>query len=608
MIVHDYRQRIEGCFVGKSVGGTLGGPFEGDEGPLSLSYYDPVPQEMLPNDDLDLQVVWMEAIRRHGLPINRRSLADCWLENIHMFPDEYAVAHQNILHGYYPPMSGAYDNAFIAGMGAAIRSEIWACLAPGCPDLAARLAREDACCDHDKDGVDACVFFAAVESLAFVENDRDQLIDRGLTYLPAESRIRAVLEDTRRWWLEEEDWPKVRARIRAAYAVDNWTDVVMNLGYILLGWLAGEGDFGRSICIACNCGGDTDCTAATLGALLGLINPDSIGPEWSDPIGRVLVLSPSMVGMHPCPSLDDFCDQLEALAPQVLTYYGADASLATPHLPADASIPEPLYKRADGIMLSEAYSPRESLLCIQPLIVNLVYPVGWVFQPGTPSKLCARFNNPTERKLTGQAQFIPPYGWALDQSHAKVDLAPGASMTIDLSITAPPQDAIRTCTNFLDIRFTLDSLSFTVSAGMAQPIPWQVAAYDTMGDTEGLLFTPAEVAGHTRTASAGKHCFITEFKVPHNMTACYLAQAKGSVVLWLDGKEVIRHDDGFFVPAFHRHEGTGVDVYLEKGWRRAVIWLDAKDETPLYFGIGVAGRRGGGYVLDMEWRMPQLNK
>ena len=74
-----YRRKVLGCWLGKAVGGTLGGPYEGRPGPLALSYYDPVPTEMLPNDDLDLQVVWLEAIRRAGLPVDRRTLADAWL-------------------------------------------------------------------------------------------------------------------------------------------------------------------------------------------------------------------------------------------------------------------------------------------------------------------------------------------------------------------------------------------------------------------------------------------------------------------------------------------------------------------------------------------------
>ncbi len=164
---HDYYRRVTGCFTGKCVGGTLGMPFEGEERTLDLTYYDPVPTEMLANDDLDLQVVWLESVRRFGLPVHRRYLAESWLDNIRMVFDEYGVAQRNLRKRLYPPLSGAYDNKFGAGMGAIIRSELWACLCPGDPALAAALAREDACVDHYGDGVDAACFWAAVESAAF---------------------------------------------------------------------------------------------------------------------------------------------------------------------------------------------------------------------------------------------------------------------------------------------------------------------------------------------------------------------------------------------------------------------------------------------------------
>ena len=35
-----------GCFLGKAAGGTLGQPYEGYEGPLGLTFYDPVPEEL----------------------------------------------------------------------------------------------------------------------------------------------------------------------------------------------------------------------------------------------------------------------------------------------------------------------------------------------------------------------------------------------------------------------------------------------------------------------------------------------------------------------------------------------------------------------------------
>jgi hypothetical protein len=75
-----------------------------------------------------------------------------------------------------------------------------------------------------------------------------------------------------------------------------------------LALLDGDGDFSRSICTANNCGKDTDCTAATVGALLGILNPDGIEERWLKPIGRDLILSKPIVGLTPPDSLDAFTD------------------------------------------------------------------------------------------------------------------------------------------------------------------------------------------------------------------------------------------------------------------------------------------------------------
>ena len=92
-----YRNKVLGCWLGKAVGGTLGGPWEGTTPPTPLSFYDPIPDEMLPNDDLDLQVVWLQTIRNEGLPIDRRILADAWIRNIHLWPSEYGTCAKNLI-------------------------------------------------------------------------------------------------------------------------------------------------------------------------------------------------------------------------------------------------------------------------------------------------------------------------------------------------------------------------------------------------------------------------------------------------------------------------------------------------------------------------------
>ena len=176
----EYCRKVLGCWLGKAVGGTLGQPWEGKPIPHELTFYEPVPDEMIPNDDLDLQVVWLQRIREAGRPITNTLLARGWLDNIHMWPDEYGVCRRNLELGLRPPLTGSYDNGFTRGMGAAIRTELWACLAPGDPELAAYLTQQDASCDHTGEGLYAAVFLAVVQSMAFVESDPDTLIAHGL--------------------------------------------------------------------------------------------------------------------------------------------------------------------------------------------------------------------------------------------------------------------------------------------------------------------------------------------------------------------------------------------------------------------------------------------
>ena len=60
-----------------------------------------------------------------------------------------------------------------------------------------------------------------------------------------------------------------------------------NVAFAVIGLLYGEGDFARSICLAVNCGDDTDCTGATAGAVMGIIKGRSgIPREWIEPIGE----------------------------------------------------------------------------------------------------------------------------------------------------------------------------------------------------------------------------------------------------------------------------------------------------------------------------------
>lgn len=303
----EYRDKVRGCWLGKNIGGTLGAPFEGSNRAVDLDFYTTdLSAGALPNDDLDLQLAWLCAAERYQTGVNAKILAEYWITAIVPNWAEYGVGKCNLRLGLEPPLSGAYCNAFKDSNGAWIRSELWACLMPGHPELAVKYAYEDASVDHADEGVYAEVFTAALESAAFVCGDPETLIDIGLSYIPADCGVAKAVRIAQQCHAERMTWKQARIRLLSEIpgsfgrqtgkpSADNlplgpWGyDAPSNIGIVVIGWLFGEGDFGRSICIAAGCGEDGDCTTATLGAMLGILRGAANLPEqWVAPVGDTI--------------------------------------------------------------------------------------------------------------------------------------------------------------------------------------------------------------------------------------------------------------------------------------------------------------------------------
>ena len=71
----EYRDKVYACWLGKNIGGTLGGPWECRKHTHALTFYDPVPQKAAPNDDLDLQLVWLKMLEDTGIDPSVRTFA-----------------------------------------------------------------------------------------------------------------------------------------------------------------------------------------------------------------------------------------------------------------------------------------------------------------------------------------------------------------------------------------------------------------------------------------------------------------------------------------------------------------------------------------------------
>ncbi len=273
-----YRDRVMGCWAGKCLAGAIGMPFEGVPFQPEMSSETIYVQDV-PNDDLELQLVWLVAMERYGLNLKPEHLAEFWLNDIQHGCDEYSIALRNMRRGIMPPESGCEDNFFADGMGCAIRSEIWAAIFPGRPDAAAHFASMDAVVDHWGDGVWSEIFLATAESRLFVDDNIKSSLIFALETIPVTTRLQPTLRmvmDLHDSGCSEEDAKSIIMKKVYHY---NFTDCVMNLAILTYALLWGDGDFIKTVLLAVNCGRDTDCTAATCGAYLGLAKGSKVIPE-----------------------------------------------------------------------------------------------------------------------------------------------------------------------------------------------------------------------------------------------------------------------------------------------------------------------------------------
>lgn len=92
MNIKEYKNKVRGCWLGKNIGGTLGAPFECIRGVFDLTDYTQVLKDgAVPNDDLDLQLVWLNAAEKYGKNVDSKILAEYWLSYVVANWSEYGA-------------------------------------------------------------------------------------------------------------------------------------------------------------------------------------------------------------------------------------------------------------------------------------------------------------------------------------------------------------------------------------------------------------------------------------------------------------------------------------------------------------------------------------
>ena len=440
----DFRDRVRGCWLGKNCGGTLGAPLEKPYSaaePFDVWWYPRLEEGGIPNDDLELQLFWLKALEEVGPELKAAHLAHYWLNHIGYNPDEYGLSKTNLRLGLLPPVASAYNNWFKDCMGCPIRSEVWACVAPGAPRVAALYAYEDSIVDHaGGESIYGEFFNVAIESAAFVVRDRDTLIDIGLSYVPESSATFRALRAALDAHAAGVDWLEARRRIIAAAGHYNAQYSPPNIAFQLVGWLYGD-DFGDAICKAVNCGYDTDCTGATLGSILGIIGGSRSLPEkWTAPLGERIATSESIGGVthastgpNPVPAtLNELTERVIRQATRVLAWHGVTPGTATlADLYADdtvralgkvnplrVSFPAP----GAGVTLGIDYRDTPAVL------------------PGETKTVTSHLANAQPMALAVRCELAAAPGWTVSPAEGQsVEVPAHGEATLEWTVTAPDQ-------------------------------------------------------------------------------------------------------------------------------------------------------------------------
>jgi ADP-ribosylglycohydrolase len=287
-----YLDQILGGWIGKSMGGAIGARFEGNKGWIEIDPATMFPPQMPPNDDLDLQILWLKVLEEKGAALTSDDLAAAWLEGCWYPFNEYGIFRRNWRLGIHPPMSGRFTNQFWeSGMGCPIRSEIWGYVFPGAPDLAAHYATFDGTLDHTEQSVGAERMLAAMASLAFFIPDVRRLVELTIHYLPQGTPIERLTRAAFAAYDEGLSLRDARDRLMALAGHPEACDSQINVPFTFLGLLYGGNDLQETMLAALRCGYDTDCTLATAAALVGqILGASRIPDALKGPVGDELVM------------------------------------------------------------------------------------------------------------------------------------------------------------------------------------------------------------------------------------------------------------------------------------------------------------------------------
>jgi hypothetical protein len=272
-----YEDRVHAAWLAQILATLMGFRYEHKVASVRRIDTLPRPYKAAPvDDDWYYEMVAVRAFDRYGTDMTVEELGTQWKENSAGTWGSSREALRNLRAGVAPAAAGhPRHNPLWWSIGPQFSSDVYGLLAPGLPNLAARLARTFGHINGYAEGTDGAVFVAGMVSLAFVEKDPRAIVRKAARLIHPSSPYRQCLNQV----IAMADAGKGPAEIAAAVE-DRWhieypatNNAVANGGIVAIAVWFGRGDFLETVNMATQAGDytDADCNAANAATVVGAL-------------------------------------------------------------------------------------------------------------------------------------------------------------------------------------------------------------------------------------------------------------------------------------------------------------------------------------------------
>ncbi len=311
--VENLRKRMQGAFLGRCAGCTLGVPVEGysvmrmlavameTDTPFPPTTYwkgtdlpevrhygvnyrtDYLEQNLCQvpvDDDITYVILNLLLLEKYGKGYSVADVGQLWVDILPYACTAENEALRQLLSGTKAECA-ANSNEFIEWIGAAIRADAFGYACAGDPVAAAKLSYNDAYLSHRQNGIYGEMFCAAAIAAAFTAETPLDAIKAGMTQIPAESELYKALV----WAMEQNPANYLRARmlLDEKFRGMHLVHTINNMCAIVFALKLGGNDFTKCISECVAMGLDNDCTGATVGSIAGAcLGIDGIPAYWYD--------------------------------------------------------------------------------------------------------------------------------------------------------------------------------------------------------------------------------------------------------------------------------------------------------------------------------------